>query len=111
MALLVPVRCRRVVFEGVLRELHATRTHMSGQMRFPRHVSRILEHHNMLRVQTDGTIIFIFREHILCEIEDGCATVMTLFGEQGLEPTVRFRHRIVYDDQVSRSYIEQRRAR
>ena len=46
----------------------------------------------------------------LLEVEDGRVTVLTLFGQKGRDPTVRFRHQIVYDDQVSSPGVEQRRA-
>ena len=39
-------------------------------------------------------------EQALHEVEAVCVTVMTLFGEQSREPTVRLRHQIVYDDNV-----------
>ena len=65
-------------------------------------VAWVLEQHHVLRVQIDGATFFVFflGEQALHEVEDVCVTVMTLFGEQSREPTVRFRHQIVYDDNV-----------
>ena len=57
-------------------------------MRYLRRVTRILEHHHILSVQADGATFLVFRKQVLHEIEDGCVTVMTLFGEQGRDPSV-----------------------
>ena len=80
---------------------------MSCQVRYLRRVTRILEHHHVLSVQADGATFLVFRKQVLHEIEDGCVTVMTLFGEQGRDPTVRFSHQIIYDDEVPLFGIEQ----
>ena len=62
-----------------------------------------------MSVQTDGASLLVFREQVVHEVEDGRIPVMTLFGEQVRHSSIRFRHQIVYDDEVPRRRIEQRR--
>ncbi len=72
---------------------------MSGQVDYLC-VAWVLERHHVLRVQIDGATFFVSGEQALHEVEAVCVSVMTLFGEQSREPTVRFCHQIVYDDNV-----------
>ena len=67
-----------------------------------------LEQHHVLRFHTDGATFLVFWEHELHEVEDGCVGVMSLFSEQGREPTVRFHHEVDYDHQVLRIWVERR---
>ena len=64
--------------------------------------SLILEHHHVLRLQTDGTNLLVFMEQVLYEIQHGRVPVMTFVSEQGRDPFVRFRHKIVYIDEIPR---------
>ena len=59
-----------------------------------------------MSVKTDGTTLFVFREQVLYEIQHGRVPVVTFFSEQGRDPLVRFRHEIVYDDEVPRCRFE-----
>ena len=60
-----------------------------------------------MSVKTDGTTLFVFREQVLYEIQHGRVPVVTFFSKQGRDSLVRFRHEIVYDDEVPRCRIEQ----
>ena len=40
-------------------------------------VTRILEHHHVLIIQTDGTTLFVFGEQVLYEIQHGRVPVET----------------------------------
>ena len=107
----IAVRYRRGVFKSLLNELDAPRIHLSSQVRHLRCITRILEHHHVLRIQTDGTTLFVFGEQVLYEIQHGRVPVMTFFSEQGRDPFVLFCHEIVYDDEVPRRRIEHARTR
>ena len=61
---------RRRVVERFVHVLHATRVHMSHQVRYLRLVAGILEHHHVVSVQTDGGTLLVFREQVLHEVED-----------------------------------------
>ena len=64
-----------------------------------------------MSVKTDGATLFVFREKVLYEIQHGRVPVVTFFSEQGRDPLVRFRHEIVYDDEVPRCRFEHIRRR
>ena len=57
----------------------ATGVHLFGQCSHLRHIPRILEHHYVLRVQTDGATVLVFWKQVLHEIYDGCITMVALF--------------------------------
>ena len=75
-------------------------------MRHLRCITWILEQHHVVSVKTDGATLFVFREKVLYEIQHGRVPVETFFSEQGRDSLIRFRHEIVYDDEVPRCRFE-----
>ena len=60
-----------------------------------------------MSVKTGGTTLFVLRKHVLYEIQHGRVPVVTFFSKQGRDSFVgRFRHEIVYDDEVPRCRFE-----
>ena len=56
----VPIRRGRCIGERLLNKLDSTTVHLFDQCSILRHISRILEHHYVLSVQTDGaTLLFL----------------------------------------------------
>ena len=104
----IAVLNRRRISERLLHEFDATRMHLSVQVRYLRSITLVLEQYHVRRIQTDDATLLVIREQALHEIEGGRVGVMTLSSEQGRDPTVRFRHEVVYDHQVLRLWVEQR---
>ena len=53
------------------------------------------EHDHVLRVQTDGAALLVFRKQILHEVDDGRVGVVAFLREQVRHATVGFGHQIV----------------
>ena len=85
--------CR--IGERLLNERASTGIHLSGQICELRRVPRVFEHDHILRVQTDGAALIVFRKHILYEVDDGRVGVVALLREQVRQATVGFGHQIV----------------
>ena len=72
--------CR--IGERLLNERASTGVHLSGQVCELRRVSRVFEHDQFLRVQTDGAALLVFRKQILHEVDDGRVGVVAFLREQ-----------------------------
>ena len=55
---------------------------MFRQMRYQGGIAGILEHDHVLRVQTYGSTLLMFREKVLHEVYNGRVRVMTFLGEK-----------------------------
>ena len=85
--------CR--IGERLLDQYASTGVHLSGQVCELRRVSRVFEHDHVLRIQTDGAALPVFRKQILYEVDDGRVGMVALIREQVRHATVGFGHQIV----------------
>ena len=85
--------CR--IGECLLNERATPGVHLFGQICDLRRISRVLEDHHVLRVQTDGADLLVFWKQIVDEIDDGRVGVVALLREQVRHATVCFGHEIV----------------
>ena len=69
-------------------------------MRDLRGVSGIFEDDEIMAVQTDGSLFFVFPKQILNDIHHAYVSMMTPFGKQVGDSTVSLCHEVVYDDQA-----------
>ena len=102
----VPVRSGRRIGESLLNKFDSTRVNLFGQVSHLRRISRILELHQVLRVQTNGATLLVFRKQILHEIDDGCISVVAFLREEVRHACVSFNHEIIQHHDVARASLE-----
>ena len=84
----ITVRNRCSFFKGFLKILCFPRIHLFSQMSHLRCIPGVLENNQIVTVQTNGPLLFVFAKQILHNVRDAQTAMMTAFGKQFGHPVI-----------------------